>query len=155
MNKHRQSWTETDIVDGNFDGNDIAGLVRSPGIVILTESHDIHTLRTQSGTHRRRRSGLAGLKCQLYHSDHCKMQRPINGRKGLKNCAENAVRIELNWMWNYLSWLCRRVWLLGEPLRWRWVASGFGIGGTFWGWKRSCLCLWASPTAKTRVADIW
>lgn len=119
MNKHRQSWTETDIVDGNFDGNDIAGLVRSPGIVILTESHDIHTLRTQSGTHRRRRSGLAGLKCQLYHSDHCKMQRPINGRKELKNCAENAVRIELNWIECEITFLG--------------FAAGFGFRGSHCG----------------------
>lgn len=30
--------------DGDLDGDDHAGLVRGPGVVLLAEHHDVHTL---------------------------------------------------------------------------------------------------------------
>lgn len=66
---------ETHIVDRNFNRNNIASLVGGPSIVILTESHDIHTLGTQRWPDGRCRSGLPRLQSQLNHSSHCNNKR--------------------------------------------------------------------------------
>lgn len=66
---------ETHIVDRNFNRNNIASLVGGPGIVILTEGHDIYTLGTQSWTHGWCRSGLPRLQSQLNHSSYWSNKR--------------------------------------------------------------------------------
>lgn len=64
-----KNWT--DIVDSNFDGNNITGLVGCPGIVVLTERHDVYTLGTQRWPYRRCWGCLPCLQRQLYQSHHC------------------------------------------------------------------------------------
>nr|GMD05476.1 hypothetical protein Iba_chr06bCG6820 [Ipomoea batatas] len=47
--------------------NDITGFISSPGIVVLTESHNVDTLRTQCRPNRWSRRRLPCLQSQLYH----------------------------------------------------------------------------------------
>lgn len=62
---------KADIVDGDFNGDDKAGLVSGSGIVILAKSHDINTLRTKGGTDGRSRSSFAGVEGELNDPDDC------------------------------------------------------------------------------------
>ena len=39
----------THLEDGDLDGDDHAGLVLGPGVVLLAEHHDVHTLEEEGG----------------------------------------------------------------------------------------------------------
>src|SRR5713226_6797321 len=53
------------LVDGDLDRDDVAPLALRRRVVLLDEVHDVHAVRAQGGTYRRRRGGLGGWQLHL------------------------------------------------------------------------------------------
>jgi len=55
--------TRAHLEDGDLDGDDGARLVLGPGVVLLAEHHDVHTLGKEEGAGRTGRSALEIRSC--------------------------------------------------------------------------------------------
>lgn len=90
---HREE-RQTHIVNSNFDWNNVAGLVSCLGIVILTEGHNINTLRTKSRAYRRSWGSLSSLQSKLYHPNYCKPEKQIRwNRSQIKDDGWRKLRV--------------------------------------------------------------
>ncbi|CAL9089849.1 unnamed protein product, partial [Musa textilis] len=72
LNREEHNVGRAHVEDGDFNGDHVAGLVGRPGVVLLTEGHDVDALGTQGGPHRRRGRRLARLQRELHDAHHCK-----------------------------------------------------------------------------------
>ena len=59
----RLGGTRAHLEDGDLDGDDGARLVLGPGVVLLAEHHDVHTLGKEEGAGRTGRSALEIRSC--------------------------------------------------------------------------------------------
>lgn len=83
----------THLEDGNLDGDNHAGLVGGPGVVLLAEHHDVHTLFERAGEKEKATERVSGHSPRRRHS-----------RFPTRLSTPNSIGFRFNWVW----WCVRR-----------------------------------------------